>query len=89
MTDAKLIPQIQIPRMVTVKGPRGSLVKSFKHLAIDVYMVDKETIKVMSSIIADSSVDYMMILNLSWVDKYMRQKLRLRNGLGKRSRLQQ
>ena len=33
--------------------------------------------------------DYMMILNLSWVDKYMRQKLRLRNGLGKRSRLQQ
>merc|ERR1711997_596526 len=27
-------------------GPRGSLVKSFKHLAIDVYMVDKDTIKV-------------------------------------------
>jgi len=33
-------------RTVTVKGPRGSLVKSFKHLALDIYMVDKETIKV-------------------------------------------
>ena len=29
-----------------MKGPRGSLVKSFKHLALDIYMVDKETIKV-------------------------------------------
>merc|ERR1711951_302677 len=33
-------------RTVTVKGPRGTLVKSFKHLALDIYMVDKETIKV-------------------------------------------
>jgi len=33
-------------RIVTVKGPRGSLMKSFKHLAIDVYMVDQDTIKV-------------------------------------------
>ena len=34
-----------------MKGPRGSLVKSFKHLALDIYMVDKETIKVMSNIV--------------------------------------
>jgi len=33
-------------RCVTVKGPRGSLTKSFKHLAVDIYMPDKETIKV-------------------------------------------
>jgi len=34
------------PRAVTIKGPRGSLTKSFKHLAVDIYMTDKETIKV-------------------------------------------
>ena len=34
-------------RTVTVKGPRGSLEKSFKHLAVDIYMVDKDTIKVL------------------------------------------
>jgi len=33
-------------RVVTVKGPRGTLNKSFKHLAIDIYMTDKNTIKV-------------------------------------------
>merc|ERR1712107_161395 len=33
-------------RVVTVTGPRGTLVKSFKHLAIDIYMKDKNTIKV-------------------------------------------
>merc|ERR1712198_230402 len=33
-------------RVVTVKGPRGSLTKSFKHLAVDIYMTDKKTIKV-------------------------------------------
>jgi len=33
-------------RAVTIKGPRGSLTKSFKHLAVDIYMTDKETIKV-------------------------------------------
>jgi len=33
-------------RVVTVKGPRGTLVKSFKHLAMDIYMTDKMTIKV-------------------------------------------
>ena len=33
-------------RVVTVKGARGSLTKSFKHLAIDIYMPDKNTIKV-------------------------------------------
>merc|ERR1711890_190034 len=27
-------------------GPRGTLVKSFKHLAVDIYMTDKTTIKV-------------------------------------------
>merc|ERR1712080_431841 len=31
---------------VEVKGPRGSLTKSFKHLAVDIYMTDKDTIKV-------------------------------------------
>jgi large subunit ribosomal protein L9e len=33
-------------RVVTVTGPRGALTKSFKHLAIDIYMLNKETIKV-------------------------------------------
>merc|ERR1712107_831612 len=33
-------------RVVTVTGPRGTLVNSFKHLAIDIYMKDKNTIKV-------------------------------------------
>nr|ALS04813.1 hypothetical protein [Pseudodiaptomus poplesia] len=33
-------------RVITVKGPRGSLSKSFKHLALDIYMPDKKTIKV-------------------------------------------
>nr|ALS04898.1 60S ribosomal protein L9 [Pseudodiaptomus poplesia] len=31
---------------VTVKGKRGSLVKSFKHLAVDIYMENPKTIKV-------------------------------------------
>ena len=33
-------------RVVTVKGPRGTLNKSFKHLAVDIYMPDKRTVKV-------------------------------------------
>merc|ERR1712168_509953 len=33
-------------RVITVKGDRGTLVKSFKHLAIDIYKTDNKTIKV-------------------------------------------
>merc|ERR1712112_542678 len=33
-------------RVVTVKGSRGTLVKSFKHLAVDISMPDKQTVKV-------------------------------------------
>merc|ERR1711877_40869 len=33
-------------RAVTVKGPRGSLTKAFRHLSVDIYKVDKDTIKV-------------------------------------------
>ena len=33
-------------RAVTVKGPRGSLTKCFKHLAVDIYMTDASTIKI-------------------------------------------
>merc|ERR1712096_533019 len=33
-------------RAVTIKGPRGSLTKEFKHLAVDIYMTDAKTIKV-------------------------------------------
>merc|ERR1712141_618917 len=33
-------------RVVTVKGPRGTLSKSFKHPAVDISMPDKETLKV-------------------------------------------
>merc|ERR1712214_34771 len=33
-------------RTVTVKGARGTLTKAFKHLAVDIYMGDKDTIKV-------------------------------------------
>merc|ERR1712126_277272 len=33
-------------RVVTVKGSRGTLVKSFKHLAVDISMPDKKTVHV-------------------------------------------
>merc|ERR1711978_665357 len=33
-------------RVVTVKGPRGTLIKSFKHLAVDISMPDKKTVRV-------------------------------------------
>merc|ERR1711993_133076 len=33
-------------RVVTVKGPRGTLVKSFKHLAVDISMPNKRTVRV-------------------------------------------
>merc|ERR1712045_254510 len=33
-------------RVVTVKGPRGTLTKSFKHLNVDISKVDKKTVKV-------------------------------------------
>merc|ERR1711971_1027684 len=33
-------------RKVTVKGARGTLEKEFRHLAVDIYMVDKSTLKV-------------------------------------------
>merc|ERR1712079_271492 len=33
-------------RTVTVTGPRGSLVKSFRHLKVDISKVDKKTVKV-------------------------------------------
>ena len=33
-------------RVVTVKGPRGTLERSFRHLAIDIYMPDANTITV-------------------------------------------
>merc|ERR1711899_481059 len=33
-------------RVVTVKGPRGTLVKSFKHLALDISMPNKKTVRV-------------------------------------------
>ena len=33
-------------RVVTVKGPRGTLTKTFRHLAVDIYMPDTKTVKV-------------------------------------------
>ncbi len=33
-------------RVVTVKGPRGTLSKSFKHLHVDIFMPDKRTVRV-------------------------------------------
>merc|ERR1711878_166955 len=33
-------------RVVTVKGPRGTLIKSFKHLAVDISMPNKKTVRV-------------------------------------------
>ena len=33
-------------RVVTVKGPRGNLVKSFKHLALDISMPTKKSVRV-------------------------------------------
>merc|ERR1712088_666856 len=55
MKDINSFQTVQIPdevdvsvkaRAVTVKGARGTLVKEFKHLAVDIYMPDKKTIKV-------------------------------------------
>ena len=33
-------------RVVTVKGSRGTLTKSFKHLALDISMPDKNSVRV-------------------------------------------
>lgn len=33
-------------RRVTVRGPRGVLRRAFRHMAIDIQVVDKETVKV-------------------------------------------
>merc|ERR1711936_86661 len=33
-------------RVVTIKGSRGTLIKSFKHLAVDISMPDKKTVRV-------------------------------------------
>lgn len=33
-------------RVVSIKGPRGVLKRSFKHLAVDIHMVNKKTLKV-------------------------------------------
>ncbi|KAF7270309.1 ribosomal protein L9 [Rhynchophorus ferrugineus] len=33
-------------RTITVKGPRGTLKRSFKHLALDIRMIDPRTLKV-------------------------------------------
>lgn len=33
-------------RRVTVKGPRGILIRSFKHMMIDIHMVGKSQLKV-------------------------------------------
>lgn len=33
-------------RKVTVKGPRGTLKRAFKHLCLDIYMVNKRCVKV-------------------------------------------
>merc|ERR1712020_606962 len=33
-------------RVVTIKGDRGTLSKSFRHLAVDIFMTDKKTLKV-------------------------------------------
>ena len=33
-------------RVVTVKGARGTLVKDFRHLAVDMYMPQKNIVKV-------------------------------------------
>ena len=33
-------------RKVTVKGPRGVLIRSFKHMSVDIVMVGKQQLKV-------------------------------------------
>lgn len=33
-------------RRVTVKGPRGTLIRAFKHLSLDIYMVNQRCLKV-------------------------------------------
>ena len=72
-------------RTVTVKGPRGSLEKSFKHLAVDIYMVDKDTIKVLIFLFLCLTVWRCWSIILPDLDV----KLRLRSGLGRKSSWQQ
>lgn len=33
-------------RLVTIKGPRGVLKRSFKHLSVDIYMINHHLLKV-------------------------------------------
>ena len=33
-------------RIVTITGPRGTLKRNFKHLALDIYMINPKTLKV-------------------------------------------
>ena len=50
-------------RVVTVKGPRGTLTKTFRHLAVDIYMLDKKTIKV--KVIFEPKFDIFFVLNIA------------------------
>ena len=43
-------------RVVTIKGPRGTLDRSFRHLAIDIFMPDKNTITVKSLTLSNTIV---------------------------------
>ena len=49
-------------RVVTVKGARGTLVKDFRHMAVDMYMPQKNIVKVAISklFLRSSSFTYLL-----------------------------
>ena len=47
-------------RVVTIKGPRGTLDRSFRHLAVDIFMPDKKTITV--KFLAKSILSFLVFL---------------------------
>ena len=51
-------------RVVTIKGPRGTLVRSFRHLAIDIYMEGPTKLTVSKISQQISSIGHQLCLEL-------------------------
>ena len=43
-------------RTVTIKGPRGTLTRSFRHLAVDIFMPNAKSITVRQNLNKDTSM---------------------------------
>ena len=53
-------------RVVTIKGPRGSLSRSFRHLAVDIFMPDAKSITVRKKFNQDLRTERKFIANLGY-----------------------